>query len=226
MNHHVIPVAIENLKVESKFVLPIIEYHEVAMLFSRMGPESFQGLVRDIKANGLLEAIVLYKGKIIDGRHRYEACHLAGVTPHFVEFTGADPLKYVRSLNVHRRHLTESQAAVAVALDQDWDKALKHGGARKGPPQAGVTVADRAKLANVSERLQKTADALARVRSDLGAKVVAGAISLSDACVEAGLKGVQSHACKCTSCKEICIQIDELRKQRRACTKESVVAQQ
>src|SRR5689334_24109697 len=43
------------------------------------------------------------------------ACAAAKVTPAFREFTGEDALAFVLSLNVHRRHLTESQRAMAAA---------------------------------------------------------------------------------------------------------------
>jgi len=52
-------------------------------------------------------AILIYEGKILDGRHRYEAALQAGVDPVFVEFQGtkAGAIAYVTSENVSRRHL-------------------------------------------------------------------------------------------------------------------------
>ena len=77
---------------------------------------SFRDLADDIAANGLRNPVVLLQGKILDGRNRYLACELAGVKPRFVEFQGDDPIGWVISQNLVRRHLTASQKAV-VALD-------------------------------------------------------------------------------------------------------------
>jgi ParB-like chromosome segregation protein Spo0J len=72
-----------------------------------------RALANDIKANGQLEAIVLYDGKVLDGRNRLAACELAGVEPR----TEPIVLKWVRANRVavlsgrylHRRQLAESQ---------------------------------------------------------------------------------------------------------------------
>ena len=56
-------------------------------------------------------AILIYEGKILDGRHRYEAALQAGVDPVFVEFQGtkAGAIAYVTSENVSRRHLNNQE---------------------------------------------------------------------------------------------------------------------
>ena len=69
-------------------------------------------LAQDIKANGLKYPITLCDGKILDGRNRYKACHIAGVDPEFIDYHGNNPLQHVISLNLNRRHLNESQRAV------------------------------------------------------------------------------------------------------------------
>jgi len=88
-------------------------FHPICLLFPPLGTEELEELAADIKARGLLHAIILYQGKILDGRNRYLACGIAGVKLRFVEWQGTgSPLEWVISENLIRRHLTSSQRAV------------------------------------------------------------------------------------------------------------------
>lgn len=52
-------------------------------------------------------------------RNRREACRRAGVRPNFTDVlgvNGTDPLSYIISANVHRRHMTRAQRAMALAM--------------------------------------------------------------------------------------------------------------
>jgi hypothetical protein len=88
-------------------------FHPLADLFPMMDEAALAELAADIKAESQREPILLWEGKIIDGRNRYEACKLAGVEPVFkkIEFPGgeAEALAYVVSRNLKRRHLTRPQ---------------------------------------------------------------------------------------------------------------------
>lgn len=93
------------------------EFHEVAKIFPLLGGEEYKSMVDDIRANGLIEPIWLHENKIIDGRNRYRGCKDAGVEPRFRHWGGEGSLvSFIISLNLRRRHLTKTQAAV-VALD-------------------------------------------------------------------------------------------------------------
>lgn len=91
------------------------EYHELANIFPLLEGSEFEELVDDIRENGLRQPVTLYEGKILDGRNRYRACKEAGVEPVCHTYTGDDAAGYVVSLNIMRRHLSESQRAIAAA---------------------------------------------------------------------------------------------------------------
>lgn len=88
---------------------PPLRYHPCAEIFPLMEGPHFDALVSDIKDNGLREPVVMLNGAILDGRNRYRACVQVGIPFDSVEFDGDDPLKFVISLNLHRRHLDASQ---------------------------------------------------------------------------------------------------------------------
>ena len=91
-------------------------FHPACTIFPPLPDDELRELADDIATNGLRNPIVLSEGKVLDGRNRYLACEIAGVKPRFIEFQGDDPIGWVVSQNLVRRHLTASQKAV-VALD-------------------------------------------------------------------------------------------------------------
>jgi hypothetical protein len=215
MNAQLESVVADELASVDTYTFPLLEYHELANLFSRMSDEQFELLIDDVRRKGLLEPIVLYENKILDGRHRYEACRRASVEPRFVRYIGNDPLESVKSLNVHRRHLDEVQAAAAVAYQQDWTKAARHGGSRKESAN-GMTSADRARQARVSPTTQKKVDAIGRKKPELLGKLVRGELTLSEAREAAGLKG-RATECTCEPCTEYAAKVRELKSLRPQC---------
>jgi hypothetical protein len=101
--------------------------HPVCDLFPMMDAHSLAGLTADVKSSGLLSAIVLHEGQIVDGRNRLLACREAGVEPRFVEwrqtYTGTMAIDcWIWSLNVERRHLTPDQIAWAVVQRRAWQE--------------------------------------------------------------------------------------------------------
>lgn len=93
------------------------DIHPAAELFPLIEGEAFDELVADIKANGLREAAWLNRdGVLLDGRNRIRACQKAGVKPDFRQFNGSDEVGFIVSLNLKRRQLSKSQAAM-LAVD-------------------------------------------------------------------------------------------------------------
>lgn len=100
-----------------------MKLHPVCKLFPDMTGEQFKKLVEDIQTNGQLEPILTYKGRIIDGRHRFRACKELGIEPKTEEWDGKGSLvRFVVSRNLHRRHLNASQRA---AVANDMSKMLE-----------------------------------------------------------------------------------------------------
>lgn len=114
--------------------------HPVAETFPLMSEQALQTLADDIRVNGLrLPILVDSQNRIVDGRNRYRACELAGVAPRFESVTDEAALRsLVRSLNYHRRHLTDSQmAAIGVELEMEREEQA----ARERNAAAGASAA-------------------------------------------------------------------------------------
>jgi hypothetical protein len=133
-----------------------LQFHPVADLFPLLQGEAFQTLVADIKKNGLLEPILVDPAeRIIDGRNRYRACLAAGVEPRFTPWQGGDALpELALSLNLHRRHLNESQRAmVAGRLAKLLMTKEKNSAANLQRRSVGRICEKAARQVNVSPRL-------------------------------------------------------------------------
>lgn len=157
------------------------ELHPLCTLFPRLAGAAFDALVADIKANGLRSPIVLHDEMILDGGNRYRACEAAGVEPQFERFAGGNPVSFVLSVNLHRRHMSAGQQAAIVASATDWAKAQTHGGNRKRDQGEGLhleTVKGRAAVAGATTRTQKDADKLARENPARAKDVAQGKTSL------------------------------------------------
>ncbi len=126
-----------------------MEFHPLADLFPLMSEREFGHLCANIAENGLREAIWTHENKIVDGRNRYNACVKLGLEPRFREWDRIGSLvNFVVSLNLHRRHLSESQRAMVAAKLTTIDASGE-------PSQICETLSqpNAAKLLNVSPRL-------------------------------------------------------------------------
>ena len=86
---------------------------DLSFLFPELAPEEYERLVSSIRREGLLDPVTVWRGEVIDGRHRLAACAEAGVRPRYHHLPDdADPVQHVISRNAFRRHLSESQRAV------------------------------------------------------------------------------------------------------------------
>lgn len=183
----------------------MMELHPLCTLFPRITGAEFEALKADILAHGLSEPIVVHAGFILDGGNRYRACVEAGVEPTFRDFAGDNPVSFVLSANLHRRHLSAGQQAAIVASAQDWAKAQPAHRPTKAGNIAGLsekecnvaplsTVADRAAQSGASVRTQKMADAVAKASPDLAKQVAHGEISLPKAVAQIEGKPAKAKA--------------------------------
>lgn len=96
-----------------------MEAHPYAELFS-MDESTIPELAERIRVNGQHDPIVIFEGKILDGRRRFAACQSIGVDPKTRNFntkTECHPLEFVLDKNIHRRQDDfESRCRVAERL--------------------------------------------------------------------------------------------------------------
>lgn len=133
-----------------------------------MSPLELEALAVDIETHGQRVPGVLHEGLVLDGWHRYLACQKAGVKFKAEQFDGDDPLSFVASINLNRRHLTASQRAMVAA-----DLATRRPGNQSGNA-AGLTQAEAAAALKVSERNVRDAKKVADEAPDLAKQVKAG----------------------------------------------------
>lgn len=155
-----------------------MEYHELANIFPMMSESEIQELGNDIKENGQQESIIVYEDKILDGRNRFQACQIAEVLPIYEDYQGDDPLSFVISLNLKRRHLSESQKAMVAQSIAN----LGVGKPNRANLPDNVSLEDAAEMMNVSRRTTVTARKVAEEgQPEIKQAVEAGKLTVSAA---------------------------------------------
>lgn len=189
-----------------------LEVHPAASWLPLLDDRALAELAEDIREHGLRHPIVLFEGKVLDGRNRLAACAIAGVQPTTVQWKGeADPFAYAWSVNVPRRHLPAGARAALkqkqLSASEEWRAArqesadrkksnLKQAASRSGnsatsekrkakPSKSAKTRERAAKEAGVSPRTMQDAITVAERAPELLDKVAAGDIPLSKAVKEA-----------------------------------------
>ena len=155
------------------------EFHPLANIFPPMTEAELKVLSDDIGRNRQQEPITLYQGLILDGRNRYLACKKAYVEPKTVELpSGVDPLAFVISANLHRRHLNETQRGmIAYRLAN-----MRRGGREANPSKEGIDQAKAAEMLNVSVSTVERAAKLAKANMpDLVTAAEQGKVKVSTA---------------------------------------------
>jgi len=200
-----------------------LEFHPVAAIFPMMSDLEFSGLTDDIKAHGLREPVWLHTdGRIVDGRNRYLACRQAGVTPSFRTYDGDDShlAAFVVSLNLHRRHLNESQRAMVAARIA----TLGRGGDRGNQYTGGKASIDALPQDEAADLLNVSRPSVQRARKvqeegipELADAVSSGKVSVSAASAIAEVsEEEQREVVAVDDEKEIIKRANEIKMRRRA----------
>lgn len=147
---------------------PEYEFHPICLLLQPLSDVAFDALASSIGSIGLRDAITLFEGKILDGRHRYLVCRKLGITPRFETFEGpaktAIELVLARSVS-HRPMSTSARAMLVARVARD-----------------DATVGDIALIAGVGRQIAERTMTIAR-RGDpeLIEMVCAGKVSVNKA---------------------------------------------
>ncbi len=140
-----------------------LRVHPAAELFPLLSETELRELAEDIKKHGLHELPVVYRDPelgvcVLDGRNRLDALELIG-WPAGVEASRIirpsepfDPVAYVLSKNLHRRHLTADQRRDLIA------KVLKAKPEASNRQIAKQVKADDKTVAKVRTELEATAE--------------------------------------------------------------------
>ena len=167
--------------------------HSLAELFPPLPEAELDKLAESIKKEHQQQPVVLWDGKVIDGRCRYLACRKAGVPVLVTDRkfgNEAEAAAYVVSANLMRRHLSTSQRAVLARQLQDLISKVRKAGTGAVadlPPQGKARDAAAAQL-KVSPRLVQAAKTVQEKGSEgLKQAVDMGIAKVSTAAVIASL---------------------------------------
>ena len=113
--------------------------HPAAVAFPNITGKPFEDFVKDVLEEGVRHKVVLYEGRILDGRQRMRAVVENDVDVDFVDLpAGADPIRFVLSSNNHRRHVGPSQRAL-IARDLQKLSVVMAARSRDTPPIGSAT---------------------------------------------------------------------------------------
>jgi hypothetical protein len=156
--------------------------HPYADMFPMLPGPELEELAESIRANGLLNPIVITPdGLILDGRNRAAACELAGIEPHFVIHDSKDLDRFVIAQNSTRRHMSTGAHAMATARVLHAAGRRENGRWKRGSVAIYESVnSDGSWSVRLSE-----AGTVLDFKPDLASAVVAGDVALDAAFKEA-----------------------------------------
>ena len=163
--------------------------HPAAEIVPMMEAEQYIALVEDVRANGFLNPVKVTKDNlVIDGRNRLCASIDAFLDVPIEEYNPADPVQYIVSENVRRRHLTVGQRAmIGTSIEEYYAAdAKRRQGVKVDLPtnpnieensphgEIGRSAEKAGKAVNVSDKSIKQAKAIKQSAPDLAEEVQQG----------------------------------------------------
>jgi hypothetical protein len=164
--------------------------HPAAEVFPLMSAAELAELTADVKANGLIDPILIVNDQILDGRNRALACAAAGIEPRFVQHEG-DPWDLTWSKNGTRRDLAPgTKVALRLKWERERDRWDTLRGATRRSANEARSVAQKGRPKNVGDdavpdvqragdETNKTKTKLARA-AGVGTATAQQAITLAD----------------------------------------------
>jgi ParB-like chromosome segregation protein Spo0J len=175
----------EETKSQPMMKQPTIPIHPIATIFPRPSDEVIDAMALDIKARNQQQPAVVFEDMILDGVTRQEACKRAGVEVWVVPYRGDDPIGFVLSANLHRRHLNTGQRAVVAASLADLER-----GANQTTKGSGTSIEVAAKLLNVGRASVERA----RIVLNSGCSELVEAVKSGTSSVSAATKMVKKKS--------------------------------
>jgi N6-adenosine-specific RNA methylase IME4 len=222
--------------------------HPLADLFPLIEGDDFSALVEDIRQHGVIDRIELLDGQILDGRNRYNALvHLVesgevlgegwshrageplsaeGLEPDnqwfrkFNRHVDGDPLPWVLSKNLKRRHLDESQRAMVAArianMGVGRPKAEFEPAPAHIPPIGGISAKATAAMLNVGSRsVERARTVLKEGAPELQHAVEQGKVAVSTAETIASLPQAEQAEIVARGEREVLAAAKEIRSRQR-----------
>jgi N6-adenosine-specific RNA methylase IME4 len=189
----------------------MLAFHPYADLFPLIEGDEFAELVADIKANDLREKIVIWEDSILDGRNRYRAALAAGLLEDddlpdrakyfqkFVREVDGDPLKFVISKNLKRRHLNDDQRRMVAARLANMPRGRP---STENSADCSIKLGEAARMVNVDEAGTKRArTVIARATPEIRNAVERGKLTVA--------AGVQASKLNPEQQREIAVQAND-----------------
>jgi hypothetical protein len=194
-------------------------WHDYANLFPMLDAAAQDRLREDIQAHGVREPVIVFGGRILDGRNRYMAARDLGLDFPVADFVGTDAeaLAYVLSTNLHRRHLTEAQRAAVAAKIANMGRGNPSFDPNSANLRNSVSTAQAAEMLSVGTR---SVEAARKVQSEgapeLNAALERGEVSVSAAAAIAALPKEEQSAVVAEGPKAVKAKAKEIREGKAA----------
>jgi hypothetical protein len=193
------------------------ELHSFTAKFPKLSDEDYRALKESIRVYGQFEPVVVdVSGRVLDGRHRLQACRELGIEPRTIcieELKAKSPnalseVRFIRDSNIERRHLTPSQKAALVL--EFLPLARKEADARRRKAQAKGRATRWGQQSNgaVSSEPREwtrgpTTNAILAKRAGVGAVTMSQVVAVADKCPELVSEITNGHLSAAEAAKRI-----------------------